>query len=100
MTRTGSLLAQAFPKANGMTAAGYRPDARGQGPLPWTNSEPKPLKTGRYRSQKQRLIHHPGALPISAVFGLRYVHTLMQKWAASGTCGCWRPEVGTRPVEW
>ena len=39
---------------------------------------------GFYGLRKQPLIHHPGALPISAVFHLRYVHTLMQKWAASG----------------
>ena len=26
----------------------------------------------------------PAALPISAVFGMRYLHALMQRWAASG----------------
>ena len=34
--------------------------------------------------QPQRLIHHLSALPISAVFRLRYVDTLMQKWAVLG----------------
>src|SRR5476649_562340 len=56
---------------------------------------------GIYGSQKQPLIHHPGALPISAVFHLRYVHTMVRRWAASGTrvaAKCL--EVGTRPVEW
>jgi len=31
------------------------------------------------------LVYHPVTLPISAAFGLRYVHSLMRKWAASGT---------------
>jgi hypothetical protein len=35
-------------------------------------------------TQLQRLIHHLGALPISAAFGLRYIDTLMRRWAASG----------------
>jgi hypothetical protein len=35
-------------------------------------------------SSPQRLIHHHDALPISAVFRLRYVHHLMRKWAAGG----------------
>ena len=48
----------------------------------------------------QRLIHPPRALPISAVFGLRYVHMLVRKWAASGAYGYEVPEVGTRPIEW
>jgi hypothetical protein len=39
----------------------------------------------RRPTKKQPLIYHPGALPISAVFRLRYVHTLMRKWAASET---------------
>jgi hypothetical protein len=60
----------------------------------------KPPEPARYRQQKQRLIHHPRALPISAVFGLRYVHTLVRKWAASGAYDCQVPEVGTRPGEW
>ena len=29
-----------------------------------------------------RLIHHAGALPISAVFELRYLHALVWRWAA------------------
>jgi hypothetical protein len=29
------------------------------------------------------LIHHPGALPISAAFRLRYLHSLVRRWAAS-----------------
>ena len=36
-------------------------------------------------AEKQPLIYHPAALPISAVFGLRYVHKLVRKWAASAT---------------
>jgi hypothetical protein len=36
-------------------------------------------------SPMQPLIHHFDALPISAVFGLRYVHDLVRKWAASET---------------
>jgi hypothetical protein len=35
-------------------------------------------------SPKQPIIHHISALPISAAFRLRYVHTLLRKWAASG----------------
>jgi hypothetical protein len=40
--------------------------------------------------QKQPLIHHDHALPISAVFALRYVDTLVRMWAASGMydAGC------------
>jgi hypothetical protein len=40
--------------------------------------------------QKQPLIHHAHALPISAVFTLRYVDTLVRMWAAPGcmTAGC------------
>jgi uncharacterized membrane protein len=45
-------------------------------------------RQSRY-SQNQPLIYHPEALPISAAFGLRYVHTLMRRWAASGMVGCW-----------
>jgi hypothetical protein len=44
-----------------------------------------PTAINRRPAKKQPLIHHPAALPISAVFGLRYVHTLVRKWAASGT---------------
>jgi hypothetical protein len=47
----------------------------------------------------QRLVYHPGALPISAVFGLRYVHTLMRKWGASGTRGRHARKTSMRPVE-
>jgi hypothetical protein len=36
----------------------------------------------RASGQPQRLIYHHDALPISAVFPLRYVHHLMRKWAA------------------
>jgi hypothetical protein len=32
------------------------------------------------RVAKQPLIYHDGALPISAVFRLRYVHHLVRKW--------------------
>ena len=49
---------------------------------------------------RQPLIHHHNALPIFAAFGLRYVHILVRKWAALGTCGGRAPEVGMRPVEW
>jgi hypothetical protein len=50
----------------------------GRGPLE-SSSEPKTARTGA--AVVQRLIHHPRALPISAVFRLRYVHTLVRKWA-------------------
>jgi hypothetical protein len=70
----------------------------GQGPLE-SRSEPKTARTGA-AAKTQRLIHHPRALPISAVFGLRYVHTLVRKWAASGAYDWQVPEVGMRPVEW
>jgi hypothetical protein len=33
---------------------------------------------------RQPLIHHLTALPISAVFGMRYLHILVRRWAASG----------------
>jgi peptidoglycan lytic transglycosylase len=50
-----------------------------------------------YNRFAQPLIHHPAALPISAVFRLRYRHTLMRRWAASAR----EPlQVGTRPVRW
>jgi rare lipoprotein A len=39
------------------------------------------------------LIYYADALPISAVFGLRYVHTLVRKWAASGDK---RPDASSR----
>ena len=80
----------------------YRPEVtrnRGQGPLD-SIQNPKPPEPACYRPQMQRLIHHPRALPISAVFGLRYVHTLVRKWAASGAYDGRVPEVGMRPVEW
>jgi hypothetical protein len=52
----------------------------------------------------QRLIHHHDALPISAVFGLRYVHHLMRKWAAGGRATAGRFErarrVGVQSTEW
>ncbi len=50
-----------------------------------------------YNRFAQPLIHHPAALPISAVFRLRYHHTLMRRWAASARE---RLQVGTRLVEW
>jgi hypothetical protein len=51
--------------------------------------------------QKQPLIHHDHALPISAVFALRYVDTLVRMWAAPGMYDRRMPaEVGIRPVEW
>src|SRR6266850_694575 len=53
-----------------------------------------------YNRFAQPLIHHPAALPISAVFRLRYHHTLMRRWAASGPLARERLQVGTRPVEW
>jgi len=45
---------------------------------------PSPASPAIHNSPKQPLIYHPNALPISAAFGLRYVHTLMRRWAASG----------------
>jgi hypothetical protein len=52
----------------------------------------------------QRLIHHHDALPISAVFRLRYVHHLMRKWAAGGRATAGRFErarrVGVQSTEW
>ena len=48
----------------------------------------------------QPLIHHPAALPISAVFGMRYLHALMRRWAASGPDIAKCPEVGTLAVDW
>jgi hypothetical protein len=52
----------------------------------------------------QRLIHHHDALPISAVFRLRYVHHLMRKWAAGGRATAERFErarrVGVQLTEW
>jgi hypothetical protein len=36
------------------------------------------------QAARQPLIHHPTADPISAVIGMRYLHTLMRRWAASG----------------
>jgi len=53
-----------------------------------------------YNRFAQPLIHHPAALPISAVFRLRYHHTLMRRWAASGPLARERLQVCTRPVEW
>src|SRR5260370_41111464 len=53
-----------------------------------------------YNRFAQPLIHHPAALPISAVFRLRYHHTSMRRWAASGPLARHRLQVGTRPVEW
>jgi hypothetical protein len=41
-----------------------------------------PLEIGGL--QMQPLIHHAHALPISAVFTLRYVDTLVRMWAAPG----------------
>jgi hypothetical protein len=73
-------------------------EMEGRGPLE-SRSEPKTARTGA-AAKTQRLIHHPRALPISAVFGLRYVHTLVRKWAASGAYDWQVPEVGMRPVEW
>jgi hypothetical protein len=48
----------------------------------------------------QPLIHHAGALPISAVFGMRYLHILMRRWAASRHVTGMRCQVGARPAEW
>ena len=38
---------------------------------------------GKPGDNGQRLIHHGGAHPISAVFGLRYLHDLVRRWAVS-----------------
>jgi hypothetical protein len=48
----------------------------------------------------QPLIHYARALPISAVFALRYVNTLMRKWAHRGRAAAECLEVGVRPVKW
>ena len=48
---------------------------------------------------RQPLIHHPAALPISAVFGMRYLHSLMRRWAVSGPGTVKCPEVGMLAVE-
>jgi hypothetical protein len=48
----------------------------------------------------QPLIHHPTALPISAVFAPRYVNTLMRKWAHRGRATAECREVGRRLAEW
>jgi hypothetical protein len=38
-------------------------------------------RSGRFaESPKQPMIYHDGALPIFAVFHLRYVHHLVRKW--------------------
>jgi hypothetical protein len=58
---------------------------------------------GRARRRTRRpqpLIHHAGALPISAVFGMRYLHILMRRWAASRHVTGMRRRVGARPAEW
>ena len=54
----------------------------------------------RQRNPRQPLIHHGEAHPISAAFGLRYLHILVRRWAASGrsTAGCL--DVGMRAGEW
>lgn len=39
--------------------------------------------TGRDGATSQPLIHQADALPISAVFRMRYLHDLMRRWAAS-----------------
>ena len=49
-------------------------------------------------AKPQRLVYHPVTLPISAAFGLRYVSSLMRKWAASGTLAA--KCMNMRPVEW
>jgi hypothetical protein len=40
------------------------------------------------RAHTQLLIHHGSAHPISAVFGLRYLHVLMRRWAHRGLGPC------------
>jgi hypothetical protein len=46
------------------------------------------------------LIHHGESLPISAAFGMRYLHVLMRRWAASGRYDRLCLDIGTRAVEW
>jgi hypothetical protein len=69
-----------------------------RGATAWVGSHPatSPLDG----PPEQPLIHHDNALPISAVFALRYVHTLVRKWAASGMDSRRVPKIGMRPVEW
>jgi hypothetical protein len=52
------------------------------------------------RPPQQPLIYHAAALPISAVFQLRYLHSLMRRWAASGRGYRRGLDVGTLAVEW
>jgi hypothetical protein len=67
----------------------------------YDDEEFAPIDTGKTNGlQTQPLIHHRQALPISAVFGLRYVHIFVRKWAALGTCSGCSPQVGMAPVEW
>ena len=47
---------------------------------------------------RQVLIHHPKPLPISASFGVRYLHTLMRRWAASTKSH--GPGAGACALEW
>ena len=49
---------------------------------------------------QQPIIHYAGALPISAVFRMRYLHILVRRWAASGRMTGVRCQVGARPAEW
>ena len=66
-----------------------------------TQVDPEPHSRGSHGPYEgQRLIYHPGALPISAVIRLRYVHSLMRKWAASGTRGRQAHKTSMRPVKW
>jgi hypothetical protein len=39
---------------------------------------------------EQPFLHHVCADPISAAFGLRYIHTLLRRWAASGNAAAAR----------
>src|SRR5436305_15061656 len=48
----------------------------------------------------QPFLHHVRANPISAAFALRYIHTLVRRWAASGKTGRCAPDIGTGPAEW
>jgi hypothetical protein len=63
----------------------------------WRSGE---LNAPQGRHLTQPLIHHHKALPIFAAFGLRYIHDLVRKWAALGTCSGCAPQVGMRPAGW
>ena len=69
------------------------PDCKGR-----PGAAPRAGAGGSAPRKTQRFVYHPGAVPISAAFRLRYIHTLMRKWAASGTRGRQAHKIIVRPV--